>query len=288
MTTITSDSWGKTGIRVVKVIRPLDASGTHRILDLDVSTSLRGDTADVYRNGDNAKILTTDAQRNAVYALAKEQSNEDIELLALRLATYFVTSQPTVTHGSVTIRQRSWTRATGDDGPFPHTFHGGQTDTRTVRVEVSPSGTSVYAGVSGLRLLNTTGSEFRGFPRDMYTTGHEVPDRILATEIDAEWLYTRGAHVEGFTDRHASIRAIVINTYASVFSKSIQYTMHAIASAVLAAHPGVTEIRLRVPNIHHYAVDLSPFDLTNDQDIFMTSEGPHSLIEATFKRAFQA
>lgn len=281
---IHSDSWGKTDVRVVKISRDHDAAGDH-ILDLDVSTSLRGDTDEVYRNGDNAKILTTDAQRNAVYAFAKEQPRDDIELLARGLASYFFTSQAAVTQATVAIQQHGWSRTVVDGTAAPHSFHAGCPDIRTARVEVSADDVAVYAGISGLRLLNTTGSEFRGFPRDRYTTGVEVADRVLATELDAEWRYRDGRTAAGFTDVHSSVRSIVIETFASVPSRSIQYSMYNIGTAVLENHPGITEVRLRVPNIHHYPVDLSPFDLTNDREVFMTSAGPHSLIEATFGRA---
>jgi hypothetical protein len=39
-----------------------------------------------------------------------------------------------------------------------------------------------------------------------------------------------------------------------------------------------------LPNIHHTPVDLSPFDLANDNEIFVVSDRPFGLIEATVTR----
>ena len=38
-------------------------------------------------------------------------------------------------------------------------------------------------------MLKTTGSEFRGFLKDRYTTLPETDDRILATSLVARWRY---------------------------------------------------------------------------------------------------
>ena len=42
-------------------------------------------------------------------------------------------------------------------------------------------------GIADLVVLNTTGSEFWGFPRDEYTTLADAHDRMLATTVSAQW-----------------------------------------------------------------------------------------------------
>jgi urate oxidase len=54
--------------------------------------------------------------------------------------------------------------------------------------------------------------------------------------------------------------------------------------AVLEQHPEVGQIRLSLPNKHHLPVDLSPFGLENRNEIFVATEEPYGLIEATLKR----
>jgi urate oxidase len=54
--------------------------------------------------------------------------------------------------------------------------------------------------------------------------------------------------------------------------------------AVLEQHPGIASIELVAPNIHHVAVDLAPFGLVNDGEVFHVTDRPYGLIEATVER----
>jgi hypothetical protein len=48
--------------------------------------------------------------------------------------------------------------------------------------------------------------------------------------------------------------------------------------------PEVAEIRLSLPNRHHFVVDLSPFGLANDNEVFRAEDRPYGLIEAVLTR----
>jgi urate oxidase len=39
-----------------------------------------------------------------------------------------------------------------------------------------------------------------------------------------------------------------------------------------------------MPNKHHFAVDLRPFDLENDNEVFYAADRPYGLIEGTVTR----
>jgi urate oxidase len=54
--------------------------------------------------------------------------------------------------------------------------------------------------------------------------------------------------------------------------------------AVLEAHQEIGEIRFSMPNSHHFVVDLSPFGLDNPNEIFVATDQPYGLIEATIRR----
>jgi urate oxidase len=54
--------------------------------------------------------------------------------------------------------------------------------------------------------------------------------------------------------------------------------------AVLDAHAEVTVVRLIMPNKHHLPVDLSRFGLQNRNEIFVPTDEPFGLIEATLTR----
>jgi urate oxidase len=43
-------------------------------------------------------------------------------------------------------------------------------------------------------------------------------------------------------------------------------------------------MRLSMPNQHHFVVDLKPFGLENDNEVFYASDRPYGLIEGTVIR----
>jgi urate oxidase len=54
--------------------------------------------------------------------------------------------------------------------------------------------------------------------------------------------------------------------------------------AVLKERREVAEIRMTMPNRHHFAVDLSPFGLGNENEVFYAADRPYGLIEGTVTR----
>jgi hypothetical protein len=56
---------------------------------------------------------------------------------------------------------------------------------------------------------------------------------------------------------------------------------HRRGSAVLAAVPELCEVRLALPNKHHFVVDLAPFGLANEDEVYYAADRPYGLIEGT-------
>ena len=75
-----------------------------------------------------------------------------------------------------------------------------------------------------------------------------------------------------------------VESFAAHDSASVQHTMYAMGNAVLAEVPDVAVIHLVMPNKHHLPVDLSRFGLENRNEIFVATDEPHGLIEATIAR----
>jgi urate oxidase len=140
----------------------------------------------------------------------------------------------------------------------------------------------VVSGLSELTLLKTAGSEFFGYPKDRYTTLSETHDRVLATAVDARWRYA-GADAD-WAEARADARQRIVETFATAHSLSLQQTLYAMGEAVLEARREIAEIRFSLPNKHHFVVDLKPFGLENDNEVFYASDRPYGLIEATVTR----
>ncbi|MFD4671678.1 factor-independent urate hydroxylase [Lentzea sp. NPDC058450] len=269
------NQYGKAENRLVTVSRN---GSVHTIKDLTVSTSLRGDLADTHLTGDNAKVLATDTQKNTVYAFAKQAPVGEIEDFALRLGRHFVGSQEPISGARILIDEHSWDRIEGHD----HSFVQGSNEKRTTAVTIEGAQAWVVSGVRDLVVLKSTGSEFHGYPKDPYTTLKETNDRILATSVTARWRYV-GTDVD-WAKSFAEIRSTMLKTFADKHSLSLQQTLYAMGEAVLQSHPEVAEVRLSMPNKHHFLVDLSAFGLENDNEVFYAADRPYGLIEGSILR----
>jgi urate oxidase len=275
------NEYGKSEIRLAHVSRDGDRHDFH---DLCVSVTLSGDFAGVHLTGDNTNVLPTDTQKNTVYAFAKEHGVGEIEDLASRLAKHFVDSHGPVLLATVTVDEYTWARL----GPHSFTASG---EVRHARARHQAGTTELTSGLSGLRLINTTGSEFTGFAKDRYTTLPEATDRILATRVSAQWrpaersgAVAAGQEATDWATSYAETRRHLIEAFRETYSYSLQQTLYAMGTRVLESRPEIGAIRLSLPNIHHTPVDLSPFGLTNDKEVFVVSDRPFGLIEATIAR----
>jgi urate oxidase len=267
------NQYGKAETRVVRV----DRAGTHhRITDLNVSVALAGDLAASHTHGDNTGVLPTDTQKNTVYAFARAYGIGEIEEFALRLAGHFVETQPSIHRAQVTIEQYGWQRV------GPHSFQRAGGETRTATVRYDGTRAEVVSGLSDLVLLNSTDSEFHGFTRDRYTTLAETTDRVLATAVTARW-----RHLRTDADWAASwdaVRALLVEAFADTHSLALQQTLYAMGQRVLEHRDEVAEVRLSLPNKHHFLVDLAPFGLDNPGEVYFAADRPYGLIEGTVTR----
>jgi len=278
-----TNRYGKSGIRLVLVRRGADR---HELRDLTVDVRLEGDFARVYTEGDNAPVLATDTMRSTVYALAQEHLAGSVEEFGRALARRYLDATPTATAAEVELVEHGWSRVHVDGAEHHHAFEAGSPAVGTAVVRLGQDGAAlVRSGISRLTVLKTTGSAFAGFLRDEYTVLAETDDRILATEITAEWTY-----VEGSDPAYDDVRTVARQALVSSFamhddSQSVQHTLYVMGEAVIDACADVAEITLRMPNKHHIAVDLSPFGIDNDHAVFVATDRPFGVIEGTVRRS---
>lgn len=282
--TLGPNQYGKAGVRLVTVERDGDR---HTITDLTVASALSGELAGTHLTGDNSAVLTTDTQKNTAYAFAAEFGIGEPETFGLRLARHFVETQPAIGRARLTIEQHRWERIVVDGVPSPHSFSRSGSQTRRARVTVTESATQVSSGLADLTVLNSTDSEFHGFPRDRYTTLPETTDRILATAIDAWWDHDLTSTAPAAIDwgkAYAQATNALLAAFVETYSHSLQQTLFAMGSRVLADCPSVAEVRLSLPNKHHNLVDLTPFGLDNPHQVYVAPTEPYGLIQGTVRR----
>jgi len=274
---LTWNRYGKSRVRLVKVSRARDP---HELIDLTIDIQLEGAFDAVYADGDNASCIATDTMKNTVYALARRQPIDHVESFAISLADHFAT-MPAVERVRVSAIEHPWQRLSAGGRPHPHAFVRPGGEHWTAVIARDADGVDVRSGVADLIVLKTTDSAFCGFPRDAYTTLPDTDDRILATSVTATWKYRRDAADYAARQR---IRDALVDTFAAHQSLSVQHTMYAMAESALDACDAVADITLTMPNRHHLLVDLTPFGLDNPNEIFVATDQPYGLIEATVTR----
>lgn len=284
--TLGSNQYGKAENRVVRVYRDTER---HEIRDLNVSSCLRGDFIDAHITGDQVAVLPTDTQKNTAFAFAKEVGVASPEAYGLALGAHFLDACPHATGSQIIVEEYTWERLSVAGAEHDHSFvrRGPEYRTAVITTDVAPDAggertVSVVSGISDLMVLKTTGSGFTGFLKDRYTTLQETTDRVMATSMVTRWRYE---HTDVDWDAvHADIKRIMLEVFASEYSKALQQTLYQMGHAVLEAHPEVAEVRFSAPNKHHFVVDLSPFGLENNNEVFIAADRPYGLIEATVTR----
>jgi urate oxidase len=271
-----ANQYGKAETRLVRVDRDTDR---HVVHDLNVSVTLRGTLDSTHLSGDNSPVLPTDSQKNTVYAFAKRHGVGQLEDFGLRLARHFVGSQPTITAARVAIEEYGWVRL------GPHSFARAGGETRTAVLTYDGERASAVSGIAGLVLMNSTGSEFRGYLKDPYTTLPETRDRILATAVTAHWRHAgAGDPDRDWAGSHAGVRGALVDAFVDTHSLSLQQTLYQMGRRALERRDEIVEVRLCLPNKHHLAVDLAPFGLDNPNEVFVATDRPYGVIEGTVLR----
>jgi urate oxidase len=278
-----ANQYGKAEVRVVAV----DRSGpTHSLVDLNVSTALRGDFTAAHTHGDNAHVLSTDAQKNTVFAFARDGVGSP-EAFGLRLARHLAASYDWITGARVAVESYGWQRIAVGGQPHDSAFRRPGGEVRTAVVTADGDDVHLLAGLADLVVLKTTGSEFWGFPRDRYTTLAETRDRVLATAVTARWRYT--STEPDWDALFDGVRTTLLETFAATHSLALQQTLYAMGEAVLERFPDVAEVRMSMPNRHHFLQDLSAFGLSNapgvdDTLVYHADDRPYGLIEGAVVR----
>lgn len=276
--------YGKSRIRLVTVRRGPDR---HHVRDLTVDVALEGEFEAAHTHGDNAGVIATDTMKNTVYALARDRLTGGPEAFALELARHFI-GYDVCGRAFIDIVEHPWNRVATADGQSPDAFVRSGELSRLASVSIDRSGAiAVTAGVDDLTVLKTTRSAFSGFDRDRFTTLAEVDDRLMATKVRATWGYRPDLAASGALDFDAAWQRAtesLLHSFAEHFSRSVQESIWIMGREMMDADASIEWVRMVLPNLHHWMVDLSPFGLDNLGEVFVATTEPHGLIDATVRR----
>jgi urate oxidase len=282
---LAANRYGKSRVRLMRVTKH---EGHHDLDEWTVQVLLKGDFDTAHTLGDNSKILPTDTMKNTVYSTAHDSKAGSMEDYAKELVDFLLSRNPQVESAEVAIESTLWKRLIVDGEPYPTAFMRGSDERQTTTVSRVQGGAfAIRSGLDRLTVMKTAQSGFVGYIKDSLTTLPETTDRLFATALKAEWLYTDKAIAEGidFNKRRTHLREALISTFAKHDSLSVQQTLYAMAEAALAHTDIIDEVYMLMPNKHNLLVDLGRFGQTNPNHIFVPTDEPHGTIEATVRRA---
>jgi urate oxidase len=280
MVELGKNRYGKSRVRLLRVRRD---NNRHHLHEWMLEILLDGDFASCYRDGDNSKILPTDTLKNTVYWMARRSGTATMENFSKELIDFLLEHNPQVSRAEVTISEKMWERLVTTGKPHPTTFVQSSRERLTAKVDRHQNSRfSVQSGLEDLILMKTAGSSFEGYIEDSLTTLPPTADRLLGTSLRASWLYS-SPDVD-FDKLRSGVREALLVAFAGHNSKSVQHTLYAMGECVLNKIAEVSEIELKMPNLHCLPVDLSRFGEDNPNEIFLPIDEPHGYIEACIRR----
>jgi urate oxidase len=187
-----------------------------------------------------------------------------------------------VKKATVEVSARRWQRMEIEGEPHPHSFAAGNDARQFTRAVCTADRCEVDCGIRDLVILKSTGSVFENYPKCEYTTLPETADRILATSFRGTWHFAQAPG--NYAQANEAILAAMLKVFAENFSPSAQTTVFQMAEAALATCPEISRIDLSMPNKHFIPINLTPFGLENENEVFLPTDEPFGLIEASVTR----
>lgn len=272
-------NYGKARVRVLKVMR---AGKIHSLKELAVQVMLQGRFDAAYTRADNRLIVATDSIKNTVNILARQKLGAETEPFGILLGDHFLRTYRHVNRVEVTLTEHAWARMTVKGKPHAHAFAERSSARPFARIIARRKKIEVESGIEELLILKSTASGFEHFLRDEFTTLPETADRILATKLKAVWTYQRQPR------SHATVNGRILDAmlavFAGRFSPSAQATLYEMGEAALKVAPEISQIHIALPNQHCLRINLDPFGLDNENELFVPTDEPHGQIEGTVTR----
>lgn len=281
---ITHNNYGKSCVRVLKVTKKSDV---HIVREMTVNIQLEGDFDKVHTEGDNRKVLPTDTMKNTVYALAKDHPVNSIEEFGIHLAEYLLKNNEQITEVDIEIEEKLWKRIMVENENLKpeehkHSFVSAGDEKRICQVSLDKEILFVSSGVKDLLVLKTTESGFENYIKDKFTILKETSDRVFSTSIKAEWDYI--SEDINYNSVYEEVRKIILETFATHHSLSVQHTLYETGKNILHHCKEISEISISMPNKHYLPFNLEQFGMENNNGIFIPTDEPYGLIEATLSR----
>lgn len=245
-----------------------------------VSVDVFGDNfLPAYTEGDNQAVVATDTMKNFVHAMALEFDGDRYESFAAFLGRKFVEQYAQMQSLRITVRE------------LPFQMHSKKLfspldgDYEQVEVEIERQALrALRCGRRNLKLIKLTGSAFKSFARDAFTTLPEVVDRPLYVWLDVFWRYPdpSEAIAQSRLVESIAVQDVVQETFDVFVSMSIQHLVHEMGQRVLGRFSELSEVSFEAQNRLWDTVKISQTDST--LRVFSDPRPAHGVIGLTLRR----
>ena len=140
----------------------------------------------------------------------------------------------------------------------------------------------ISSGIRGHLVMKTTKSGFEGYNVCELTTLPPTNDRVFATKLTAEWVFTDPS--SDFPAADGAILEAAHEIFAKTYSPSVQRTLFEIGELALERVPTISRIELKMPNVHFLGLDLSKLGRPGQKTVLLPTDEPHGEIEAVIVR----
>jgi urate oxidase / 2-oxo-4-hydroxy-4-carboxy-5-ureidoimidazoline decarboxylase len=232
-----------------------------------------------YTEGDNRDVVATDTMKNFVHAMALEYDGDRYEGFAAFLGRKFLEHYPQMQSLRITVRELPF-QAHSDKLLSPL-----DDDYESVELDLDRQGVrGLRCGRRNLKLIKLSGSAFRSFARDEFTTLPDVVDRPLYIWLDVFWRYPdAGQAIAGSTlVSSAKVRDVVRKTFDDFVSMSIQHLVYEMGQRVLAQFPELAEVTFEAQNRLWDTVKVS--DADPKKRVYSDPRPAHGVIGLTLRR----
>lgn len=234
--------YGKTAIRFIEVDRRAPAE---RAREMTARVSLTGGIDEAYLEGDNARMVTTDALAGLVQQRCGELVGTAPEEMAIAVVSTLATHYPHLPDIALSLDVRALEAV--DGARHCHIRSSREVMAATARLR----GTTVRcrARLRGLSLLRTSGSRFEGFVVDAYTTTRPATDRAIGGAVEASWEARHDERQVDWTALRSAVRTALVASFSGEESSSVQHLAYLMARRALSEAPALGAIDVALSTI---------------------------------------
>ncbi len=272
-------TYGKDHVRVMRIDR---GDNRHDVRELTVRAMLTGRFDSAFTEGDNSTSVATDTVKNIINVIARENLTANKELFCAAVARKFLDTYSEVEGVTVTGHETKWSRLSVGGKPHPHSFLLDSNGKPFAKVTATREETAIESGISAFTFMKSTQSGWEHYIQDRYTTIPETHDRMAATAMDASWRWR--SVPKDYDAANAEILSTLLDVFATTYSRSVQDSLYRMGTAALERVPEISDVSMACPNKHYLLINLMPFGLDNENQVFVATDEPHGQIECTVGR----